>query len=196
MQECFRETAVRYGLPVKERYTYEDYARLPEGAPLQLIGGKLVMTPAPGKTHQQVVKKLFRLLDDYVEQQKGGEVHFAPRDVELAPHEVYQPDILFISRERLAISTEDKVAGAPDLVVEVLSPATAYYDLRKKFRAYERYGVREYWIADPEEKSIEVYALDGGKFVLASRAEVAGEVASQVLAGLTVDVGKVFGGQA
>ena len=110
------------------------------------------MTPAPGRKHQRITGRLYKLLDDFVEQNQLGEVANAPRDVYLAPRETYQPDILFISQNRIDISAEDKVNGAPDLVVEVLSPSTGYYDLKPKYRAYEKYGVQEYWIVDPEEK--------------------------------------------
>lgn len=174
-------------------YTLQDYFRLPEGAPYQLIGGELVMTPAPGKKHQLALKRLLRLLDDYVEQNQAGEVLCAPRDVVLAENEVYQPDIVFVARERLEISQEECVNGVPDLVVEVLSPSSAYYDLRKKFRTYEKYGVKEYWVVDPEEMSIEVYARQEGGLIRVARAEWDESIASAVvLPGFVCDVAAVF----
>ncbi|MGQ9558845.1 MAG: Uma2 family endonuclease [Desulfurispora sp.] len=174
-------------------YTSQEYFCLPEGAPYQLIGGELVMTPAPGKKHQLALKRLLRLLDDYVEHHQAGEVLCAPRDVVLAENEVYQPDIVFVARERLGISQEDRVYGAPDLVVEVLSPSSAYYDLRKKFRAYEKYGVKEYWVVDPEERSIEVYVRQETGLVRVSRAEWGESIASvAVLSGFVCDVKFVF----
>jgi Uma2 family endonuclease len=193
MDSNLRKRGLAYeATPQKEVHTYEDYCRLPEGAPYQLIGGKLVMSPSPGKKHQTVLKRLLRTFDDHVESRDAGEVLCAPRDVYLAPTEVYQPDILFVARENLSISAEDKVNGAPDLVVEILSPSNAYYDLRKKFRGYERYGVKEYWIVDPEEESIEVYGLAEGSLRLAARAEKKGQVSSGVLQGLTVSLEDIF----
>lgn len=192
MSEQVRETVPSYGLAIKKSYTYEDYARLSEGATYQLIGGELVMTPAPGKRHQIVLKNLLKVLDDYTEGKDLGEVLFAPMDVYLAPHETYQPDLLFIAKERLEISAEDKVNGAPDLIVEILSPSTAYYDLKKKYKIYEKYGVKEYWIVDPEDKSIEIFVLTDGKFHLAVQSEETGEVTSLLLQGLSVKLEDVF----
>lgn len=189
---CREPDAAYKVIPEKTVYTYEDYCQLPEGAPYELIGGKLVMTPSPGKKHQITLKRLLILLDKHVEDKNAGEVLCAPRDVYLAPTEVYQPDILFIAKERLEISAEDKVNGPPDLVVEILSPSNAYYDLRKKFKAYEKYGVKEYWIVDPEEVSIEVYELVEGKFRLATQSEKSGTVSSVVLPELTIELKDVF----
>jgi len=193
MDASCREPGLAYkAIPEKAVYTYEDYCRLPEGAPYELIGGKLVMTPSPGKKHQIILKRLLKLLDNYVEDKDAGEVLCAPRDVCLAPTEVYQPDILFVAKDRLEISAEDKVNGAPDMIAEILSPSNAYYDLRKKFKAYEKYGVREYWIVDPEEASIEVYELADGKFRLAAQKEKTGAVSSVVLPGFTIKLEDIF----
>jgi Uma2 family endonuclease len=192
MDTNFCDLGLAYKTGPKKIHTYEDYRRLPEGAPYELIGGKLVMTPSPGKTHQIVLKRLLKLLDSHVEEKNAGEVLCAPRDVCLAPTEVYQPDILFVAKNRLEISAEDKVNGAPDLVVEILSPSNAYYDLRKKFRAYEKYGVKEYWIIDPEEASVEVYELADGKFCQAGQSEKTGSVASVVLPGFNVKPEDIF----
>ncbi|WP_243174924.1 Uma2 family endonuclease [Desulfofundulus sp. TPOSR] len=87
-----------------------------------------------------------------------------------------------------------RINGAPDLVVEILSPATAYYDLRKKFKVYERCGVKEYWIVDPEEKSVQVFVPREGRFVLDQEAERTGEISSRVLPGFTVRLESIFEG--
>ncbi len=192
MPDQVREAVSPYNLSDKKLYTYEDYARLPAGAGYQLIGGALIVTPAPGKRHQYIAMKIVKLFDDYVESNQLGEVSMAPRDVCFGPHDIYQPDILFIAKERLAISAEDKVNGPPDLVVEILSPSTAYYDLRKKYRIYEKYGVKEYWIVDPEEQSVEIYQLTDGMFRLAERQVNDGEIASRLLPELAVPLAILF----
>ncbi|WP_279233425.1 Uma2 family endonuclease [Desulfofundulus thermobenzoicus] len=87
-----------------------------------------------------------------------------------------------------------RINGAPDLVVEILSPATAYYDLRKKFKVYERCGVKEYWIVDPEEKSVQVFLLKEGRFVLDQEAERTGEIPSRVLSGFAICLESIFDG--
>jgi len=175
-------------------YTYADYRQLPEGAPYQLIGGELVLTPAPSTYHQTVAFNLGLQLGNFVVNNRRGKVLFAPIDVYLGETETYQPDIIFIARERMKIIEPQRINGAPDLVVEILSPATAYYDLRKKFKVYERCGVKEYWIVDPEEKSVQVFVPKDGKFVLDQEAEGTGEVSSHVLPGFTVRLESIFEG--
>ncbi|RMF85647.1 MAG: Uma2 family endonuclease [Nitrospinota bacterium] len=181
--------------PLEERslYTYREYARLPEGAPYQLIGGKLVMTPSPSPYHQRVSKRLEFFLYDFVEKQHHlGEIFDAPIDVYFEETEVYQPDIIFISQERQNIIGEQKIEGAPDLIIEVLSPSTAYYDLKHKMRVYARHGVKEYWIVDPLERGIEVFENKNGEFFLFSQATNRGEVVSKLLTGFRVMVEDIF----
>lgn len=179
-------------IPPKEIYTYADYALLPEGAPYQLIGGKLVMTPAPTTFHQVVSMRLENAMVNFVRQHHLGLVLYAPVDVYLEETETYQPDIIFMARERLAIVERNRINGAPDLVVEILSPSTAYYDLKKKARTYAAHGVREYWIVDPEEKNIEVYTGREGQFILRQHVDQVGEVSSTVLQGFAVEAAEIF----
>jgi Uma2 family endonuclease len=176
----------------EKAYTYEDYRRLPEGAPYQLVGGELVLTPAPSTYHQIIAFNLGLALGNFVMTRQLGRVLFAPIDVYLAETETYQPDIIFISRERMDIMEPERINGAPDLVVEILSPATAYYDLRKKFKVYERCGVKEYWIVDPGERTVQVFVFKEGRFVLDQEVEGTGEVASRLLAGFTVTLESIF----
>lgn len=170
----------------EKTYTYEDYCKLPEGAPYQLIGGKLVMTPAPTTYHQIISMKLGVQIANFVQEKDLGLVLFAPVDVYLEETETYQPDIIFIARERMGIIEPARINGAPDLVVEILSPGTAYYDLRKKFKVYERNGVKEYWIVDPEEKAVQVFVLRNEKYVLDQEVEKKGIIRSNVLKGFEV----------
>ena len=172
--------------------TYEDYAQLPEGAPYQLIEGELVMAPAPIPDHQSVVLDLARALQEFVLARKLGRVLIAPIDVYLGPRNTPQPDVIFITRERLHIVGDKKIEGAPDIVIEVLSPGTAYYDLRKKKRIYEAAGVREYWIVDLLEKSIEVFVLENNAYTLFHRVEIEGGVKSKVLPQFALDLKNVF----
>ncbi len=181
-------------LEKKQLYTYEDYARLPEGAPYQLIGGELVMTPSPIPYHQRISKRIEFLIYEFAEKKKGlGEVLDAPVDVYFEEKETFQPDILFILKDRLNIVGEKKIEAAPDLIVEILSPSTAYYDLRHKKDVYARHCVKEYWIVDPIEKSIEIYENKEGEFILIIKAgNGKGKVSSKLLDGLTVDIEEIF----
>lgn len=179
-------------IPVKNSYTYEDYARLPEGTPFQLIGGKLIMTPAPGTYHQIILMRLIEKLLFFLAGKDLGILFTAPVDVFLEEKETYQPDIIFIAKDRLHIIETTKIKGAPDLVIEILSPSTGYYDLKKKARVYARCGVKEYWIVDPEDKSIEVFQQKEGNFVLVHHVEETGQAKSILLKGFAVEVKEIF----
>ncbi len=176
----------------KKAYTYEDYAQLPEGAPYQLIGGELVMSPSPTSTHQRILRKLTRALDGFVEENSLGEILFAPMDVYFSETDTPQPDLIFISKERLDIIGEQRIEGAPDLIMEILSPSTAYYDLKDKKRLYEASGVKEYWIVDPMAREIEVYELVDGRYALFGRQERQGALTSKLLRGFSVDLTDIF----
>jgi Uma2 family endonuclease len=181
-----------FAIPQKEVYTYADYVLLPEGAPYQLIGGELVMTPAPSTFHQVVSMRLETELVNFVRAKDAGIVLDAPVDVYFEEKETYQPDLIFIAKDRLAIIEPARINGAPDLVVEILSPSTGYYDLKKKARTYARHGVKEYWVVDPEDHSIEVHVGREGKFFLDQRVEGEGRVESLVLRGLAVEAKEIF----
>lgn len=173
------------------RKTQQDYEELPEGAPYELIHGELVMSPSPSFYHQDISSTLLVLLRQYAEHQHLGKVVSAPIDVYLSEVDVVQPDLLFISNERLHI-VQERVMGAPDLVVEILSPSNARYDLWDKRLIYESAGVREYWIVDPERKRVELYENDNGRFIRFAEAEGNGIVASNVLAGFSIEVSTIF----
>ncbi|MGB9715874.1 MAG: Uma2 family endonuclease [Thermodesulfovibrionales bacterium] len=177
----------------KKTYTYKDYEKLPEGAPYQLIGGQLVMTPSPVPYHQILIGKIFLKLNEFVEENNLGIIIFAPIDVYLSETDTYQPDIIFISKDRLNIIGEKKIEGPPDLIIEILSPATAYYDLRIKKDTYEQNGVKEYWIVDPIQKTMEIFINEKGRFKPVSTAKVEGEVNSEIFKGLTISLREIFG---
>jgi len=124
----------------------------------EAIEGDLYVTPAPTTRHQRVSKRLLYALDRILERPGLGEVFIAPYGVEFpATGEGVQPDIVFVSGERRDTITEAGIVGAPDLVVEILSPSTAGRDRTIKLRLYEREGVREYWIVDPDENVVDVW---------------------------------------
>ena len=139
--------------------TWEDVERMPDdGNRYESIGGQLYMTPAPVIRHQRVSKRLQSALMRLLEETGHGEVFDAPCLVEFpGTGDRVQPDLLFVSNERRGIITEKAVHGAPDLVVEILSPSTAHRDRGIKLDLYARRGVREYWIADPVEDVVDVW---------------------------------------
>lgn len=168
------------------------FLALPEGTACQIITGELVMSPAPIPLHQMVILELSIQMSLFVKKEQTGRVFVSPIDVRLNERSIFQPDILFISKEKAFLIGERMIEGPPDLVVEVLSPSSAYHDLRTKFRAYQQAGVQEYWIADPERRSVEVFASREGKFQLHQEAEGEGTVQSVLLPGFSVDLASIF----
>ena len=172
--------------------TYRDYAKLPEGAPYQLINGEFVMTPAPTTYHQRILRRLLVSLSQYCDNQEIGEVLCAPIDVFFSETETYQPDIIYISKDRFSIIAEEKVEGPPDLIAEILSPNNAYYDLRHKKQIYEQHDVKEYWIVDPMEKSIEIYENKQKLFGLVKKYDQSEIFESPFLKGFELTLSEVF----
>ena len=172
---------------LKEKATLADFQALPEGPPYyELVGGQLIEMPSPTPTHQRIVTELARLMGNFVKKHDLGEVFVAPLDTHLTDEDAYQPDVLFISHERAAI-IEERIEGAPDLVVEVLSPSTGYYDLTKKRRVYAETGAQEYWIVDPMEETIDVLGrTEEGAFASRGVRQKTDEAPSQVLDGFAV----------
>lgn len=150
----------------KKKYTYEDYLKTPEDERYELIEGELLMTPSPIPRHQRISGKLEFELRKFVTENNLGEIFDAPCDVYLDNENVVQPDILFISKERLNIIGEKNIQGAPDLVIEIISEDTAYRDLIQKKKLYARFGVKEYWIVIPGEELIEVYVLKDNTYMV------------------------------
>lgn len=173
--------------------TAQDYRDLPEGAPrYQLIDGELHMAPAPNRSHQTVIGKLYTALDAYLATHPLGEIYLAPFDVYLTDLDVYQPDLSFFSTARCACLAEDGAHGAPDLVVEVLSPATARFDLGPKKSIYARAGVREYWVADPATRQLRRFDLTVDAALPAQTLSAADTLTSPLLPGLAIPLARVF----
>lgn len=146
------------------RTLMEVFQQLPEGTLAQLIENNIVMSPSPSYVHQRVLNELNFALQSLAKKLNLGQILVAPMDVYLDDENAYQPDILFISNENKHIIEEDGIHGAPDLIIEILSPATAQYDLHEKKAVYERSGVREYWTVDPESGDAAGYYLEESKF--------------------------------
>ncbi len=179
---------------VKIKFTVEDYRNLPESETkrYELLGGELVMAPAPIPYHQIISMNIVRWLDGYARRSRLGVVLYSPIDVTLSEEDVVQPDILFISSERKGIIHEDAIHGAPDLVIEILSPATAARDRSFKRTLYARSGVQEYWLVDPDSQSVEVLSLGPQGYQLAGRYEKDQTLRSPLLAGLSIALNEVF----
>jgi Uma2 family endonuclease len=186
--------AEHIGGPPQGHWTYADYAALPDdGYRYELIDGVLYMAPAPGTGHQGSSSRFVYHLMRLVEVAGLGRVFAAPIDVELAPLRIVQPDVLVILNANLGIITPSRIVGAPDLIVEIASPSTAGYDRREKQDAYAAAGVREYWIADPAARTIEVLALDGAAYRSLNAFRGSALLPSRVLPGFPVTVEELLG---
>jgi Uma2 family endonuclease len=174
-------------------FTAEDYRNLPETGPrYQLVEGDLIMAPSPNRYHQEISRNLEFILCAYLKENPIGKVYHAPFDVYLDEHNVPQPDILFVSKERYGILTPQGAAGAPELIVEILSPSTARLDLDQKRKTYARHGVIELWIIVPETRQVQIYRLQEQPERPAAIYERADVFESPLLPGLRIQAADVF----
>ena len=173
--------------PVRTGMTVADYDALPDDGPrYELIAGELIKMPAPSPLHQAVQVALASFLFAFVMQRRLGRVYVSPLDIQF-PGIVVQPDIAYVSNERADVITDRRIVGAPDLVIEILSPSTRRHDLTTKREVYRLEGVRECWMIDLESRSATVWALVGDRYV-EQRPDEQGQFASTILPGFAVDV--------
>lgn len=176
------------------KFTYEDYKNIPESETkrYELLGGELLMAPAPIPYHQNISRKLFYSIYEHTRENDLGEVYYSPIDVVLSNEDVVQPDIVFIRKDRLSIIREEAIHGAPDLLIEILSPSTAERDRTLKKTLYARSGVKEFWITDPVTKTIEVFTLTPQGYQLFKRFEVGQTLTSPLLTHLEIPLKQIF----
>ncbi|MDH7578931.1 MAG: Uma2 family endonuclease [Bacillota bacterium] len=173
--------------------TYEQYAQMPDdGRRYEILEGVLQMTPSPTTRHQRVSGNLYFIIRSHVAEHDLGEVFDAPLDVVLSSTCVLQPDLVFVSKAREQVINEKNIAGAPDLVVEIVSPATASMDRVTKAQVYARYGVPYYWVADPDQKTIEEFRLERGIYFLVRAWEGDAKFAPELFPGLEIKLSDVF----
>jgi Uma2 family endonuclease len=172
--------------------TYADYLALDDGQRYEVVAGELLVTPAPVPRHQIVVGDLHFLLSAWVRPRKVGRVLLAPTDVVLSDTDVVQPDVLFISRARLAIVGARAIEAAPDLVIEVLSPSTRSRDRGPKLAAYARCGVAEHWLVEPDALWIEIRRRAGEGLELAATLRRGDRLETPLLPGFELALDALF----
>jgi len=177
----------------KKKYTIEDYNLLEEGAPFQLINYELIMSPSPLLTHQLILGEFYDALKAFVKKQPNkGLIVLPPMDIRFDDGNIYQPDLAYISHDRIAEIAKERIEGAPDLVVEILSPSNAYYDLRQKKDVYEKFRVKEYIIIDPIAQNADLYSLNDKTYSLNQKATKAESLTSVLLPGFVVELSAIF----
>jgi Uma2 family endonuclease len=182
--------------PARVKLTYDDFLLFPDdGKRHELIDGEHYVTPSPNIRHQTILGNLYFLIRTWLEQHPVGRAFMAPLDVVFTQFDVVEPDLLFVSTNRAAdILTAEHVTGAPDIVVEIGSPSTRKRDETIKRRLYERSGVSEYWVVDPDLDVVRVYRNRDGRFErpVELRADAGDVLTSAHLGGLEVPLGGIF----
>ena len=176
------------------KLTHADYLLFPDdGKRHELIDGAHFVTPSPRVNHQTAAQNLYLALALFVRERKLGRIFMAPMDVILSDFDVVEPDLLFVSSTNQGI-VQDWIRGAPDLVVEVLSPTTRRRDETLKRDLYERRQIAEYWTVDPEAESVRLYRLSDGVYGEPTllRAECGDRIETPLLPGLEVEVSRIF----
>ncbi len=162
-----------------------------EGYIYELINGIIMRRASPHAEHQNAVGNIFAIMRAFVLEKQLGKCYVAPLDVIFDDYDLIQPDVMFISKERLGIVSKF-IDGAPELVVEVLSKGSIKMDRNDKMKAYRQNGVAEYWIVDYQKKTVEVYALIKGDYDMVSFADETGDIESVLLQGLKINLATIF----
>ncbi len=180
--------------PAQGQWSYDDYLNLPDdGQRYEIIEGVLHISNAPSFYHQFTIIKLVFQFEQFVAKNNLGIVLTAPFEVHLSETtRPVQPDILFFKADKWPGGDIKFFEGAPDLIVEVISPGSVRRDRIIKFGVYEKTGVSEYWVADPKTRSVEVYTLSGGEYALLGQFIEDETIKSAVLEGLTLVTSSLF----
>ena len=174
------------------KLTYQDYANLEGDERYELLDGELILVASPNRDHQMISLRLASRMLSFVDENDLGWVFDAPFDVLLTDTDTVQPDVMFVSREREHISTPANIQGAPDLVVEILSPSSSRRDWREKRELYARHGVLEYWIIDPTNRIVSVMQLQDGVLEIEQTCADGDTATSTVLKGFSIHLNSIF----
>ena len=182
-------------LPPAYRVTYDDWLQTPEdGNHYEILGGEFFVSPPPNLLHQRISRNLFLKLSKHLEENARGEAFYAPVGVRLSDEDVVEPDLVVVLAENRHRIGAQVIEGPPDLVVEILSPGTAGRDLGPKRILFERGGVPEYWIVDPDATTVEVLVLEAGTYRRHALLHGGDEISSIRLPGLIIRLQDVFPG--
>ncbi len=179
-------------MSISTKFTHADLLSCPEdNKRREIIEGELFVTPAPRVPHQTILLNLTVATQNYLGQHPVGRLLMSPMDVIFGDFDVLQPDLLFVLNEHKEI-LKDWVRGAPDLVVEILSPTTEARDRGVKLKAYARFGVQEYWIVDPDARAIEIYRLAKKSYKLVQTCRDTESLTSALLPGFSSPLASIF----
>ena len=183
-------------LAPRVKLTYEDFLQFPDdGRRHELIDGEHYVTPSRNTRHQRISGRLYLLIGNWLQEHPVGQLFYAPFDVVFSNIDVVEPDLLYMSNERAAeVLTEEHVRGVPELVIEIASPGTRRRDETLKRRLYERSGVTEYWVVDPDVDVVRAYRRSGEGFArpVELSAEAGDVLTTALLPGLEIPLARVF----
>lgn len=175
--------------------TYQDYLDIPGDDRYELINGEFILVSAPNESHQMASMGFSLEVGGFVRDGGLGKVYAAPFEVVLTDPEgvnIIHPDIIFVSREREHIITRANIQGAPDLIVEILSPSTGRRDRTVKLDLYAHHGVGEYWLADPDAQTVTVMLLKDGEYETVGNYGMGDTLTSPTLEGFSVSLDRIF----
>ena len=172
--------------------TYEDYLKTPDDERWELLNGVLTRRPTPNTVHQRTLGNLAMALFSFVDNRGLGEVIISPFDVVLSSTNVLEPDLIFVSTDQRSIITNANIQGAPALVIEVVSPSTLTRDRELKRSIYAEHGVQEYWLVDPDARTISVMSLQGKDFREIGAYRSTDSLSSPTLPSLALDLARIF----
>lgn len=182
----------------KVRFSYADYCSWDESVRVELIDGVVYdMSPAPNRRHQEILREFSLVFGGFLKD-KSCEVYFAPFDVRLFSEKKKDEDVFTVVQPDLTVvcdksKLDDRGCnGSPDFILEILSPSSAKHDRWRKHVLYQKAGVREYWIVDPLNETVEVFLLDEGQYRLNGAFSKEDTVAVHVLDGLEIELGRIF----
>lgn len=185
--EAFREIVLERPLNAGDLRSFPD-----DQNRYEIIGGQLIVSPSPSTRHQAILGELFSALKMHLASIRAGRVFVSPLDVHLSSHDVVQPDLLVVLDDRRDIIQEHGIVGAPNLVVEIVSPSSRITDRVDKAALYARSGVQEYWIVDPIAETVTVYGLDGDRFSPSAELSHDEDLYSVALTGFVLDLDAIF----
>jgi Uma2 family endonuclease len=175
------------------KLTYQDYCALPDdGKRYEIIDGDLFVTPSPVTKHQRAARNLLFLIEGYLRNKPLGELLAAPFDVILDDHTIVAPDLVYVRSENRQVLTDKNIQGAPDLVIEILSPSTARMDRVLKLRKFAERGVAHYWIVDPAAETLEAMELAEGTYRMVFASDVKGVFEPSLFPGLRIPIREIF----
>jgi Uma2 family endonuclease len=175
------------------KLTYEDYCALPDdGKRYEIIDGDLLATPSPVTKHQRASINLVFLIESYLRSRPLGELFAAPFDVLLDSHTIVVPDLVYVRNENRNVLTDKNIQGAPDLVIEILSPSTARVDRVLKLRKFADRGVAHYWIVDPAAETLEALEWAEGSYRVVFASDIKGVFEPSLFPGLRIPIRDLF----